>query len=202
MKRLLVGFALHRNDGIGRQRQPLALQIFLQQRFGVLALRLHIDCFQIGNIQFQHSLLRVAETGIQQDRAEQRFQRIRQYRRAAETAALQLALAQPQMAAEIELLRKQGERLFPDQAGAQARQIALAQLRIIAVQVFGNHAAEHAVAQKFHAFVVFGRIASMGQCALQQLRLPEHMAEFLAQHIAGHGVLRAPSGLICRHCWG
>jgi hypothetical protein len=121
---LAVGGAVGRDHVIGRQRDLFALQEFLQQGLGVLAEGARVDRVQQRDIEGADRVARAVEAAVEEDRAEQGFERIGQDRRTAETARLQFALAQAQELRQLELLGDLVQRLLLDQVGAQARQVA------------------------------------------------------------------------------
>ena len=88
------------DDGVDRQRQTLGLQVLLQQRLAVLAERFRIDRLQHRFEQPRDHVARALESAVDEHRAENRLDRIGQDRRAAETAALHLALPESKKVAQ------------------------------------------------------------------------------------------------------
>jgi hypothetical protein len=92
-------------------------------------------------------IARRIEAAVEEDGAQQRFQRIGQDRRTAEAARFQLAFAQAQELRQFQLLGDFKQRLLLDQVGAQARQVALVDLQVAVVQDGGHHAVQDRVAR-------------------------------------------------------
>jgi hypothetical protein len=102
---LIVCGAVRSDHVVLRQRDLLALQVFLQQRFRILAQRFRVDSIENRDVQRTDHVTRNVETAIQVDRAKQRFQRIGQNGWTAKTTGFQFALAQSQELRELKALR-------------------------------------------------------------------------------------------------
>ena len=121
--------------------------------------------------QRAHHGARGLEAAVEKRRADHRLQRVGEDRRPARAAALQLALAQQQLRAEVEAPRDRGERLLVDEVRAQPRELAFGQLRKLVVELERDDAVQHAVAEELQPLVVGRAVAAVGQRAAQQLRL-------------------------------
>jgi hypothetical protein len=77
------------------------------------------------------------------------------------------------------LARHAGQRFFPHQAGAQLGQLAFLQLREARVELVGDRAAEHAVAEEFEPLVVLRAVAAVGQRPLEETGIGELVAQQL-----------------------
>ena len=116
------------DDVVLRQRDLLALQKLLQQGLGILAQGLGIDVFQYRDVERANHRTRGLETGIEEDGAKERFQRIGQDRGTAEAAGFEFALTQAQKLRELQPLGDFIQGLLLDQVGAQARKVAFVDL--------------------------------------------------------------------------
>src|SRR6266550_6747725 len=107
----------------------LSLQQLLQPRLRIFGELGRVEAVQLRLVHAKYSRLRGVESRVEQDRTEQRFQRIGEDRRPARAAAFQLALAQSNRFAEIERKRQPMQRLLVDQIRAHPGQISLRDLR-------------------------------------------------------------------------
>src|SRR5260221_3123615 len=121
--------------------------------------------------------LRGFEAAIEENRAENRFERVCQDRWAAKTAAAQLALAEPECLRNIQGLSNFVQRLLFDQVGANSGQITLVELAETLKQKRGHHAVEDRIAQELEPFVMRGTVTAMGHGLAQQFRI----AKFVVQ---------------------
>ena len=137
---LIVRGAVRRDDGISRQRDLVALQIFLEQRLRVLADGARIDVIEDRRVETLDDRMRGVETAVEEDRAENRFERIRQDRRTAETAAAQFAFTEPERFRHVQRLRDFIKRLLFDEVGANARKIAFVEFCESLEQKRSHHA--------------------------------------------------------------
>ena len=92
--------------------------------------------------------------GVEIDRRDDRLERIGQDRIAAEAAALELAGAQVQRIAELDVARDRGQRRAVDQRGAQARHLAFVGARVLLEEELGDDQVDQRVAEEFEPFVV------------------------------------------------
>ena len=165
---LVMRSAVGGDDVVSGQCNLAALQILLQQGFGVLAKRLRIHRLHDRVIQLGDRGARGLKSAIQKNGTEQGFQRVGQNRGTAESAAFELAFAQFQEARQINPLRYFIQRLLFDQVGTQARQIAFVQFGIALIQQMRHGAIEHTVAEKLQAFVMRRAVAAVGQRLMQE----------------------------------
>ncbi len=184
LEHLIVRLAGGRFDCIARQRQAACLQRFLQTGLGILQFRRARQPVEARHEQPLDHLRRGVEAAVQVDRAEQRFERVGQDRFAAEAAGFQLARAEPQLLAELDLGGDDRERLAAHQARAEARQLALVGGAELAEHQHGDHAVEHRVAEELQPFVVRAAGAAMGQRRFEQRRVAALVAERVMQPFA------------------
>ena len=154
--------------------------------FGSLSAPFASSVSSEGSIQPDHDLARGLEAAVEEHRADQRFERIGEDRRPPEAAALQLALAQPQVVAEREASRQLVQPLLAHQARAQARQLAFPEVREPVVELGGDDAVEHAVAEELEPLVVGRAVAAVGQRLREQSGVPKPVAQALLQGVVLH----------------
>ena len=112
---------------------------------------------------------RRVEAAVEEDRAEQRLERVGEDRRPLGAAAPALALAEAQRRAERELRARAVQRVAVDQvarAGATGRPPAGRGKR--GVELGGDDAVEHGVADELEPLVVGGAVAAVGQRLREQ----------------------------------
>ena len=80
---------------------------------------------------------------------------------------------------KAKLARHAGQRLLAHQARAQLGQLAFGKLREARVELVGDRAVEHAVAEKFEPFVVRRAVTAMRQRLLEEPRIGEAVAQQL-----------------------
>ena len=136
----------------------------------VVLKRLWLVRLQHGQDKAEDKLARFLHTGVQVNGGDHRLKRIRQNGRAGAPAGILLAVAQPQIIPQVDLLRKAAACLFAHQGSAVFGEIPLGKLRVIFKQIIRNHKPEHRIAQKLQALVAlflalcFVCIGGMGQC--------------------------------------
>ena len=184
LEHLIVRLARSRFDRIAGQRQAAGLQCFLQTGLGIFQFRRARQPVEPRHEQPFDHLRGSVEAAVQVDRAEQRFERVGQDRFAAEAAGFQLARAEPQLLAELDLGSDDGERLATDQARAEARQLALVGGAELAEHQHGDDAVEHRVAEELQPLVVGTAGATMGKRRFQQRRVTALVAERVEQPFA------------------
>ena len=113
------------------------------------------------------------EAGVQEHGAEQGFDRVGQDRWPAKTAALQFAFAQAQVLGQLQALGDVRQRSLLDQVGAQARQIALVDLRVTLEQHRRDDEVEHGIPEELQALVVARPMAAVGQRLFKQCWVTE-----------------------------
>src|ERR1700681_3547824 len=163
----------------------LSLQQLLQPRLRIFGELSRVEAVQLRIVHAKHRLLRGVESCVEQDRTEQRFQRISEDRRPARAAAFQLSLTQSNRFSEIERKCQPMQRLLVDEIRAHPGQVSLRDLREATVSADADGAIEHAVADEFETLVVFRAEAAVGQSLAEQLRLPEIVTE-RREPVAGH----------------
>ena len=173
---LLVRLAAHGDHGVARQRQAPALEVLLQRGLGVLGRRRLAHLSRRPAKRPRTTLAHRVEAGVEVHRAEQRLEAVGQDRGAPEAAALQLALAQQQLVAQLERLRDLEEGGLVHEPRAQARQVALGEARQALEEEDGDHAVEQAVADELEPLVVVGGVAAVGDGAAQERRIAERRA--------------------------
>jgi hypothetical protein len=82
-------------------------------------------------------------------------------------AAFQLSFPKRELVTYFELTRHIGEKFFVYERRPGSGKLALVRCREMHVQVLGNDAAEHGIAEKFQAFVVLLISASVRKRQLQ-----------------------------------
>ncbi|KGC40001.1 hypothetical protein DO73_4817 [Burkholderia pseudomallei] len=164
---LIVRRTMRRDDGVGRQRDLVALQILLQQRFRVLAERARIDMVENRHVQPLDHPLGGFEAAIEEHRPDDGFECVREDRRSSESAAAQFAFAEPQAVRDIEGLSNFVQRLLLDEVRPYARQIAFVQLAEALKQKGGHRAIQNGIAEKLEPFVMRGTVTAMGQSLAQ-----------------------------------
>src|SRR5207253_10405091 len=175
--RLAVRRTSYRDEPVLRQRTVGGLQQLLQLGLGVLRRPLGIELREPLVEDAQHGGARRRVATVEEYRAEERLQRVGEDRGARLRGRHQLAFAQAQQRRQAELARQLGERLGAHQARAQPRELSLGQRGVAAVELLGDGAAEHAVAQEFEPFVVQRAVAAVRQRLLEQLGFREAVAE-------------------------
>src|SRR5690606_7317457 len=88
------------------------------------------------------------------DRAEERLEGIGQDGLAPEAARLELARAEPQLLAQVDLRGDDRERLTAHEARAESRQVAFVGRSELAEDQDRDDAVEHCIAEEFQALVV------------------------------------------------
>ena len=98
------------------------------------------------------------QAAIEKQRADDRFHGVRKHGALAAKAAAVLALAEAQVAAQVEIGGDLGHVLPADQLRAHPGQLAFAPLRMEEKHGLGHHQAQHGVAKEFEPFVVGGGV--------------------------------------------
>lgn len=133
-----------------------SMQPFLQRGLRVARVPFGIQRHQSRFQQARHHRAGGVVTGFEKDRADQRFQRIREQCRPLAAAGFLFACAQPQRIAERDAGGDVRQRVFLDQRGTQPRQQTFRCVRKPPEQQIGGHAVEHRVAQQLESFVMSG----------------------------------------------
>src|SRR5712692_1167183 len=139
---------------VERGRSETLLRHLLQAAFEVLVLgggrqrSVAVEVVVIGGVV----------AGIQKHSAKHGLERIREQRLQTSTAALGDALAQVEVAAEVELLGHLGQRVGVDHRRTSLCQLALGRARVVLVQVLGGDQLQDGVAEILEPFVVTRRL--------------------------------------------
>ena len=174
---LVVRFALGAHQPVFGQRHAPRLKNFLQFGFRVFTRCLGVDSRNQGSEHAAHNRLRGVEAPIEKHRAQNRFQRIGQNGRTAESTALQFTLAQAQYVAQFQLDCNLCQCLLPYQIGTQSRQTPLGQAGKSIVEGPGNRAVQHGIAQELEPLVVGCAVTAMRKCLRQQFRMSEGVSQ-------------------------
>src|SRR6185369_7033945 len=108
---LVVRLALGLEDRIARQRETPRLQVLLERGLRVLLDREPFGALEPAREHAAHGRLHRHEAAVEEDRAEESLERVGEDRGTPETAALELALPEPQALSQAKLegdLRKRG----------------------------------------------------------------------------------------------
>src|SRR5256885_2257050 len=124
--------------------QP-ALEVLIAQRRGQRAIAIEVVV-----------VCRVV-TRIEEDGAEHRLERVGEQRLEVPASSFRDALAEVEVAAEVELLGKLGQRVGVDHRRTRLRQLAFGGARVMLVQILGADQLQHRVAEVFEPFVVARR---------------------------------------------
>src|SRR4029079_18342491 len=138
------------------------------------------------------------EARVEEHGAEQRLERVGEDRRAAEAAALELALAQASALADRDAERRLRERRLVHERGAQPRQVALGKLREALVEERRDGAIEQAVAEELEPLVVRRAEAAVRERLAGELRVCEGVAQQALERGEVGGLARAR---LARHCF-
>src|SRR6266516_1828894 len=134
------------------------LEQLLQLPFGILQVK-DLDQLADGVAKAtQNELSGRVVTAVEEDRAQQRFQRVGQRRRTLACAAGFFAATEDEMLADAEAAGFGGKRAAVDHLSAGFGQGSFAEAGKFFVELAGQDQAEHGVAEKFQALVV-GRVA-------------------------------------------
>ncbi len=172
-KVLLSGRAAGGGEFIARQRRSPRLQVLLQLGLGILVRDAGLEPREPRGVPPPHDAERRIGARIEADGAEQRLDRIGEYRIALASPARGFAGAQAQRGAQAELATDLGQRLAPHQADPQAVQLALAQRRVARIELGRDAEVQHRVAEELEAFVVAGAEARVRQRQFEQLAARE-----------------------------
>ena len=125
---------------------------------------------------------------VEKDGPDDGFEGSAEQRRAVAAAALLLAKAQSQVAAEVDSAGEVGQRLRAHQRRPQGGQFALVHLGKAMIEVTGHDEVDHRVAQKLQPLVVLGgeagvlvEVGAMSQSACQQRVVADFDTQSLAQ---------------------
>ena len=116
-----MSFACDSDNCILRQREPAALEIFLQESFGVFAKCMRIQSLQQGRKKGNDDLLGPRETSIKINRTQHGLQRVGENRGAPITPTFEFAFAKSDQFSQFKRLRQIGQCLLVDQVGPNPR---------------------------------------------------------------------------------
>ena len=133
----------------------------------------------------RHHASRRVVSAVDEDRSEHRFERVGENRRAVGSAALVLALTEPDLAAETEAPRDAGERVLVHERGAHPGQVAFGKGGEALVERGADDAVQHGVADELEALVMRGAVAAVREGAAKQVGVAKGVVEPLAKRF-GH----------------
>lgn len=175
---LLMGLSAGSDNGITGQGQLAALEIFLQEGFGILAEGTGVQFPQRGGKKNLDRLPRLLITSVEIYSANHGLQRIRKNRGSLVSSAFQLTFAKSDKLSQLKRLRQFSEYFLVNEVGAYSRQAAFAEIREMMEYQPGDGAVEDGVTKKFKALVVRYAVAAVRQCLPQQCGLVEGVTEF------------------------
>src|SRR6266705_224829 len=171
-----------------------------------MAFRIDINRFlrQLGQIWLclrENKSFRFLQSTIEINRADQRFERVRQGRYPRASTARFLAPTHQQELSEIERGGMGFQCVTRDQARAQFRQLSLRLIAEMPKKIFRHHELQDRVAQKFQALIIkmtlLGLMAEarMGQRLGQQKWIAEFVTDsfFQRMHVSASDKFRAKS---------
>ena len=162
----------------------LALHQLLQLGLAVAAAALHHLLLLLVQQYAVDQLTGLVDAPVQIHRRQHGLHRVGQDRGPAAAAAALLPLAQQQEIPQLQALGHLVQTLLTHQRGADAGQLALRQIRMLAVQMLRRYEAQHRVAQKLqplvaadaHGAVLVG-VGAVIQRPPQQRRIVEPIAQ-------------------------
>ena len=102
-------------------------------------------------------MVRGVVAGVQEHGAEHRLETVGKQRLEVAAPALGDALAEVEVAAQVELLREVGQRVGVDHRRPGLRELALGRSRVVLVQVLRRDQLKHRISEVLEAFVVARR---------------------------------------------
>ena len=200
-----AGFPCH---GVGQAVVRVFLHHFLQGGLVVI-----LGGFALRD-ERQDKVAGGLNAAVQEQSGNGGFKRIRNHAGAAAPAAQLLAAAQPQVRAQVDLLRKLEQRVLADQRSAHAGQFALRAGGMVE-QIVCHHNGQHTVAQKFQPLVIQRRgfalvgVRAVGQRRDEQFFILKMVMQLFFQFLRGTrghkialpfvlSVLRLYIGIFCR----
>ena len=187
----MVGAGLLRH-AVDERAVRLTLHKLLQNRFVVAAALLH-DLLAL-TVE-QHAMDQLARGGkpaVEIHRGDDRLGRVRKDRRPRAPAAALLAVAELEIAAQLQLLRDLVQTFLAHERRADARQLALRRVGVPRKEKLRRDEAEHAVAQKLQPLVahalraaVLIGIGAVTQSLGQQSHIAEAVAQLMLQFLQG-----------------
>ena len=138
---------------IDRRLAQTLLRDLLQAPLVVLVLR----GLRQRAVPVQVVVVRRVVTGVEEDRAEERLERVGEQRFQAASAPARDALAEVQVAAEVELLRELRKRVGVDHRRPRLGQLAFARSGVVLVQILGGDELQDGIAQVLESLVVARR---------------------------------------------
>ena len=151
VERAPVRLAARREGAVLGELLALLVHDLLQLGLRVLGEVLGVERLELRAEHRRHCLARRVVAAVEKHRAEHRLDRVREQR------GLHLDVAEAQVLRQADPLARLGKRFLAHQAGAQPRQLAFRELREAGVELVGDRAAEHAVAEEFQPLVVVER---------------------------------------------
>ena len=143
-------------------------------------------------------MLGLGKVHVKADGGKQRFQRVSQNRRPVVATAFQFTFAQKQAVANVQFTGNISQGGLVHQVGAQARQLAFAQLAKLVVEHARHGVIQNAVADEFKALVIGRTVTAVRQRLTQELRLAKRMAQPAGQPVKVEGMGHCLSALACK----
>jgi len=160
-----------------RQFQSTRLQQFLEPGLGVLE-RLGIrKCRNTFSHQSLDELARRFDPPVQEYRTDDGFQGIGKNGIPKKTAALELAGAQQNMVAEIQLSCDFSQGTLTHNPRSKAGEIAFRNIGPGNKEQFGHDHVEDRIAEELESFVIWGAAATVGKRQSQKIGLPKLMPQ-------------------------
>lgn len=131
----------------------------------------------------QHEFAGSLETGVDEDRAEERFEGVGECGGPLASAVEGFAAAEEEVAAQVEAAALFGEEAAVDQSGAGLGEIALTEIGEAVVELAGEDQLENRVAEEFEPLVVLNAVTlfvshrGVGEGELEEFGVPEPDAE-------------------------
>lgn len=174
---LSVRLTIHTLHLIRGQGQMATLHVFLQASLRVLAAFAWVDAGEALLVEPEHDALRGPETAIENDRPEDRLERVGEYRRPFPTAAFLFALADPEVPRKIEANSERMKCRLAHEVRPHPGQLSLRQVGKALEQGEGDHAIQHAVADELEPLIVRLAETAVRQSLAQAARFDENVTE-------------------------
>src|SRR6185437_7993350 len=166
-----------------RRLRRVGLQHFLQLTLGIVEVWNHFQFTKLLAKLTKHKISRGVKTGVEKNRAQQRFERISQRRGTLASAAAFLAAAEDQVFTQAQPAPSAGQHAAVDHLSPRLGQRPLAQRGKFFIKLAGKDKLQHCVAEEFQALVVLHggallmRDRRMRQCEAQQAFITERVTE-------------------------
>src|SRR5437660_3983555 len=174
---LRVRLACRRDDSIFGHRVTARLQPFLQARLRILAERCRVGSMEQISVNAVNRCACSQKSPVEKHCAQHRFERIGDDRRSIGAAALQLAVAEPNVRTEPYLPCELRERIAVHEIRARARKITFLRRRKSLEQGQGDDAIQHRIADELESFVVGYAEAAVCEGLAQEAGLAKIVTE-------------------------